>query len=204
MHGDFGPSFKYKDFTVTELIAGGFPVSLRLGGSPCCSRSSSASRVGTLAALRQNTAADYAVMGAAMTGISIPNFVVAPLLILVFGLWLAWLPVGGWDGSVAIHGPAGRRARAAADRLHRAADARQHDRGAAQRIISARRAPRACPSGSHHCGTRSRRRCCRSSPISGRRSPASSPARSSSSRSSACPASAATSCRRRSTATTRW
>jgi len=56
--------------------------------------------IGTLAALRQNTTTDYAAMGAAMTGIMVPNFVLAPLLTLVFGLWLSWLPVGGWDGSV--------------------------------------------------------------------------------------------------------
>jgi oligopeptide transport system permease protein len=52
--------------------------------------------LGTLAALKQNSAIDYAVMALAMTGITIPNFVVAPVLTLVFGLWLSWLPVGGW------------------------------------------------------------------------------------------------------------
>ena len=57
--------------------------------------------LGTLAALRQNTAADYTIMGFAMTGITIPNFVMAPLLTLVFGVYLNWLPVGGWnDGAI--------------------------------------------------------------------------------------------------------
>jgi oligopeptide transport system permease protein len=101
VQGDFGPSLKYKDFTVTELIAGGFPVSLRLGGIAVLIALVVGVGVGTLAALRQNTGTDYAAMGAAMTGIMVPNFVLAPLLTLVFGLWLSWLPVGGWgDGSV--------------------------------------------------------------------------------------------------------
>ena len=54
--------------------------------------------LGTLAALRQNTALDYAVMATAMTGITIPNFVMAPLLTLIFGVYLSWLPVAGWNG----------------------------------------------------------------------------------------------------------
>ena len=99
-HGDFGPSLKYKDFSVTELIAGGFPVSLRLGGIAVLLALIAGVAIGTLAALRQNTTTDYAAMGAAMTGIMIPNFVLAPLLTLVFGLWLSWLPIGGWDGSI--------------------------------------------------------------------------------------------------------
>jgi oligopeptide transport system permease protein len=97
-HGDFGPSLKYKDFTVTELIADGFPVSLRLGGIAVLLALIIGVATGTLAALRQNTPTDYAAMGAAMTGIVVPNFVLAPLLTLVFGLWLSWLPVGGWGG----------------------------------------------------------------------------------------------------------
>jgi len=100
VQGDFGPSLKYKDFTVTELIAGGFPVSLRLGGIAVLLALIAGVAIGTLAALRQNTTTDYAAMGAAMTGIMIPNFVLAPLLTLVFGLWLSWLPVGGWGGGV--------------------------------------------------------------------------------------------------------
>jgi len=96
--GDFGPSLKYKDFTVTELIAGGFPVSLRLGGIAVLLALVIGVATGTLAALRQNSGTDYAAMGVAMTGIMIPNFVLAPLLTLVFGLWLSWLPVGGWGG----------------------------------------------------------------------------------------------------------
>ncbi len=93
--GDFGPSFQYKDFTVTELIMRGFPVSLRLGGLAMLVALIIGVAAGTTAALRQNTATDYSVMAGAMTGISIPNFVMAPLLILFFAVWLRWLPAGG-------------------------------------------------------------------------------------------------------------
>ena len=95
--GDFGPSFQYKDYTVNELIATGFPVSLRLGGTAIILAFFIGSLLGTIAALRQNTATDYTVMAAAMTGISIPNFVLAPLLILLFAVNLKWLPAGGWN-----------------------------------------------------------------------------------------------------------
>lgn len=100
VQGDFGPSLKYKDFTVTELIEGGFPVSMRLGGLAILIALLVGVATGTIAALRQNTPTDYTAMGVAMTGIVIPNFVLAPLLTLVFGLWLSWLPVGGWGGPI--------------------------------------------------------------------------------------------------------
>jgi oligopeptide transport system permease protein len=95
-HGDFGPSFKYKDFTVAQLIAQGFPVSLTLGTLAMAAALSIGLSLGIWAALRQNSAIDYSTMGFSMLGIAVPNFVVAPLLTLVFGLMLAWLPVGGW------------------------------------------------------------------------------------------------------------
>lgn len=103
LQGDFGPSFQYKDFTVTELIWGGFPASLKLGGIAMLLATVVGIGLGSLAALRQNSMLDYAVMATAMTGITIPNFVVAPLLTLIFGLWLAWLPVGGWGGGDVQH-----------------------------------------------------------------------------------------------------
>lgn len=96
IRGDFGPSFQYKDRTVTELIGIGFPVSLKLGGIAIFLALLIGSTLGIVAALRQNTAADYSVMGIAMTGITIPNFVMAPLLILLFSVVLGWLPAGGW------------------------------------------------------------------------------------------------------------
>src|SRR5262245_57938275 len=99
--GDFGPSFKYRDFSVNDLIWSGFPVSLRLGLSAMIVAFLIGVTAGSWAALRQNTAVDYAVMATAMTGITIPNFVMAPVLTLVLGLYLGWLPVGGWDGGIA-------------------------------------------------------------------------------------------------------
>ncbi|MCC5860825.1 MAG: oligopeptide ABC transporter permease OppB [Gammaproteobacteria bacterium] len=103
LRGDFGPSFQYKDFTVTELIGTGFPVSLRLGGSAILLALLIGVTVGTIAALRQNTRTDYTVMAVSMTGISIPNFVMAPLLILLFAVTLGWLPAGGWGGGAWNH-----------------------------------------------------------------------------------------------------
>jgi oligopeptide transport system permease protein len=101
LRGDFGPSFQYRDYTVTELIATGFPVSLRLGALAMAMALLLGIAAGTLAALRQNRPADYSVMAASMTGISIPNFVMAPLLVLIFAVYLKWLPAGGLgDGSL--------------------------------------------------------------------------------------------------------
>lgn len=98
VRGDFGPSFQYRDFTVTELIMTGFPVSLKLGGSAIALALIVGVAAGSLAALRQNSLTDYTVMSFSMTGISIPNFVMAPILILVFAVLLGWLPAGGWGG----------------------------------------------------------------------------------------------------------
>jgi len=97
---DFGPSFQYKDWTVNELIARGFPVSLTVGGLAMLLAFFVGTLVGIAAALRQNTLSDYSIMGVAMLGISIPNFVVAPLMILVLAVYMGWLPAGGWDWSV--------------------------------------------------------------------------------------------------------
>ncbi|MCP3662029.1 MAG: oligopeptide ABC transporter permease OppB [Gammaproteobacteria bacterium] len=96
VQGDFGPSFQYRDFSVTELIGTGFPTSLTLGGIAILLALVLGATLGSIAALYQNSKIDYAVMATAMTGITIPNFVMAPLLTLVFGVYLSWLPVGGW------------------------------------------------------------------------------------------------------------
>lgn len=98
LQGDFGPSFKYKDFSVTELIAQGFPVSLEIGGLAILVALLLGLPLGIIAALRRNTMIDYTVMGTALAGIAVPNFVIAPILALVFGVLLAWLPAGGWNG----------------------------------------------------------------------------------------------------------
>ncbi len=95
--GDLGPSMKYKDKTVSNIIAEGFPVSATLGLSAMGLAVLVGSLLGGFAALRQNQAGDYAVMGLAMTGISIPPFVTGPVLALVFGLYLGWLPTAGLD-----------------------------------------------------------------------------------------------------------
>ena len=84
LKGDFGPSYQYKDRTVTELIRAGFPVSLRLGAIALLLACWIGITAGAIAALRQNSPLDHSVMTVAMVGITIPNFVVAPLLILVF------------------------------------------------------------------------------------------------------------------------
>ncbi len=93
--GDFGPSFQYKEYTVNELIAAGFPVSLKLGSLAMLLALVVGISCGTWAALRQNQKTDYVVMATAMTGISIPSFVMAPLLVLLFAVQLKWLPAGG-------------------------------------------------------------------------------------------------------------
>jgi oligopeptide transport system permease protein len=97
--GEFGPSFHYKDWTVNELIARGFPISATLAGLAMLLAFFSGTLIGVFAALRQNSLADYGVMGIAMLGISIPNFVIAPLLILVLAIYGGWLPASGWDWS---------------------------------------------------------------------------------------------------------
>ena len=94
---DFGPSFHYLDWTVNDLIAQGAPVSFTLGALALFLALLIGIPIGAWAALRQNRPADYAAMSVAMIGISIPNFVVAPLLILLFAITLGWLPAGGWE-----------------------------------------------------------------------------------------------------------
>lgn len=95
--GDFGPSFKYKDFSVNELLARNFPVSIKLGLCAFFLALLTGVSAGVTAALNQNTRWDYAVMGFAMIGVVIPSFVVAPLLVMIFAITLKWLPAGGWQ-----------------------------------------------------------------------------------------------------------
>ena len=97
-HGDLGPSYKNKDFTVVQLIATGLPVSARLGLSAMTLALLLGTALGTWAALNQNRWEDYSVMTLAMLGITIPTFVTAPLLTLLLGIYAGWLPVGGWNG----------------------------------------------------------------------------------------------------------
>jgi oligopeptide transport system permease protein len=103
VHGDFGPSFKYKDFTVTELIAQGFPVTLQLGIMAIALALFLGVPLGTFAALHHNSAVDTAAMSLVVTGIAIPSFVVLPFLGLLFGVYLHWLPVAGWESGSLRH-----------------------------------------------------------------------------------------------------
>lgn len=97
LHGDLGPSFKNASYSVNELIGMGFPVSLELGFYALLIALSIGLVAGCLAALKPNTVQDYVPMSLAMVGICIPNFVMGPVLLLVFGLWFGWLPVSGWE-----------------------------------------------------------------------------------------------------------
>ncbi|MEP1214662.1 MAG: oligopeptide ABC transporter permease OppB [Marinobacter sp.] len=96
--GDLGPSFRYKDFTVNELIESSFPRSAYIGAWSFLFVVVFGVGLGVLAALKQNRWPDYTVMTAAMTGVVFPNFVMAPLLVLLFAVTLRWLPAGGWEG----------------------------------------------------------------------------------------------------------
>ena len=95
--GDLGPSLKNKDKTVSELIGEGLPVSVTIGAFAISIALIFGVSLGIIAAMRQNSLADYGAMGVAMVGISIPTFVTGPLLSLVFGLWLNWFAVAGLD-----------------------------------------------------------------------------------------------------------
>jgi oligopeptide transport system permease protein len=98
LQGDLGPSYRYRDYSVSELIANAFPYSLRLGMLAMVLALVVGVGAGTTAALRQGTMFDRVVMGFSMSGISIPVFVIAPVLILLFAVNLQWLPVG-WSST---------------------------------------------------------------------------------------------------------
>ena len=95
--GDLGPSFKYKDYSVNELLAQAFPVSIKLGLYAFVLALVLGVTFGVIAALRQNSWLDYLLMSFSMTGVVIPSFVTAPILILLFAVSLHWLPGGGWN-----------------------------------------------------------------------------------------------------------
>jgi len=94
--GDLGPSFRYPDRSVNELLRLGFPVSLRLGLCALGVALGLGGTAGILAGVKRNAFSDYLSMGFALGGVSIPNFVLGPILMLVFALGLHWLPVAGW------------------------------------------------------------------------------------------------------------
>jgi len=96
LQGDFGPSFKYPSHTVNDLIAAGFPVTFELAFYATLFALIVGLTAGIIASLKPNTFLDYIPMSSAMVGICLPSFVLGPLLLLVFGIWLQWLPVAGW------------------------------------------------------------------------------------------------------------
>jgi len=97
LHGDLGPSFRMKDYGVAEIIGSGLPVTLSVGSSALLLALLLGIPLGLLAARGHNRWTDHAVMTIALIGIAVPNFVVAPLLALLFGVELGWLPAGGWE-----------------------------------------------------------------------------------------------------------
>lgn len=94
--GDLGPSFQYPDFTVNELVAAGLPVSALTGGFALLVALLLGTALGAWAGWRAGSAGDRGVRGLLALGIATPKFVAAPVLILVFAVWLGWLPAGGW------------------------------------------------------------------------------------------------------------
>ena len=97
-HGDLGPSFKYRDYSVNDLLATSFPVSLKIGLFAFVFTLIFGVSIGTVAAIRQNSWLDYAIMALSMIGVVLPSFIIAPLLVLFFAVSLHWLPAGGWNG----------------------------------------------------------------------------------------------------------
>ncbi len=101
VQGDLGPSFTTEDFSVAELIGIGLPYTFTIGGSALLLALLIGVASGVVAALNQNRAPDYALVVLVMTGLILPNFLIAPILQLIFGVQLGWLPVGGWgDGGL--------------------------------------------------------------------------------------------------------
>lgn len=103
LRGDLGPSFQYRGTTVNEIIAQGFPVDITIGLSALLIAFLVGGGIGLYAALYHNSRRDNALMALAVVGISVPLFVIAPVLILVFAIHLRWLPPGGWVGGSLPH-----------------------------------------------------------------------------------------------------
>ncbi|MFT4726038.1 MAG: oligopeptide transport system permease protein [Granulosicoccus sp.] len=97
-HFDFGPSFKYKDRDVNDIIAQGFPISLTYGFLSFLLASIVGVSLGIAAAIRHNTWIDYLAVSLGIAAQALPNFIMGPILILTFTLWLGLLPGGGWNG----------------------------------------------------------------------------------------------------------
>lgn len=96
LQGDLGPTFKYPGRSVNELISTGFPVTAELGLYAILVALVIGGCAGVIASLKPNSKQDYVAMSAAMIGICMPTFLLGPILVLIFGIWLDWLPVSGW------------------------------------------------------------------------------------------------------------
>jgi len=96
LKGDAGDSMKYKGWTVNELIADAFPLSLTIGFAAFLIAIAIGLPLGVLAAVRKNSLTDYLAMGGSMLGICLPTFVLGPILALIFGIWLNWFNASGW------------------------------------------------------------------------------------------------------------
>jgi oligopeptide transport system permease protein len=103
LRGDLGPSLKYKDKTVLQILQENAPVSLRLGALAIGVAAVAGVGLGVAAAAGKSRATDHGVTALAVLGVCIPTFVTAPLLVLVFAAWLGWLPSGGWNGGAAAN-----------------------------------------------------------------------------------------------------
>ena len=99
IRGDFGPSFRYPNRSVTELITTGMPITFELAVYAIVIAILVGVVAGLIAAVRPNSLQDYVPMSLAMVGICLPAFLLGPVLVLVFGIWLEWLPVSGWGYS---------------------------------------------------------------------------------------------------------
>jgi len=106
LKGDLRLSLKFKERSVNELLGNGLPVTATLGFAALLIATAGGIWLGTLAAIRQHTAVDAGAMFTALALISIPTFVIGPLLILIFAIWLRWLPVGGWTSATSLILPA--------------------------------------------------------------------------------------------------
>jgi oligopeptide transport system permease protein len=97
LHGDLGASFRYADWSVNDLVAKALPVSLTIGGIAMLIAMVIGTTLGVFAALRQNSHIDHFVMLIGNIGSAFPSFVIGPVLVLVFAIWLQWMPSGGWN-----------------------------------------------------------------------------------------------------------
>ncbi|MBN1982187.1 MAG: ABC transporter permease subunit, partial [Chitinivibrionales bacterium] len=94
--GDFGPSFQYQNRAVTEMIGAGFPITFELAIYAILYALVLGMVTGVIAALKQNTLFDYFSMSMSLAGLCVPAFLLGPLLVLVFSIYMHWLPVSGW------------------------------------------------------------------------------------------------------------